>query len=105
MMFVVCGLNHKTAPINVREKVASSSAIQDFLLHNLLSLPDINEAAILSTCNRMEIYCYTHNPRVLSSWLAQTYQLPVESLVPFLYLHQNDQGIKHTLRVLLIKGW
>ncbi|WP_058518048.1 glutamyl-tRNA reductase [Legionella parisiensis] len=99
MMFVVCGLNHKTAPINVREKVASSSTIQDFLLHSLLSLPDINEAAILSTCNRTEIYCDTHNPRVLSSWLAQTHQLPVESLAPFLYLHQNDQGIKHTLRV------
>lgn len=55
MMFVVCGLNHKTAPINVREKVASSLAIQDYLLHSLLNLPEINEAAILSTCNRMEI--------------------------------------------------
>jgi glutamyl-tRNA reductase len=99
MMFVVCGLNHKTAPINVREKVASSLAIQDSLLKSLLSLPEVNEAAILSTCNRTEIYCDTHNPRVLAPWLAQAHQLPVESLFPFLYLHQNGQGIKHTLRV------
>ncbi|HHF7367350.1 TPA: glutamyl-tRNA reductase [Legionella bozemanae] len=99
MMFVVCGLNHKTAPINVREKVASSLAIQDYLLHSLLNLPEINEAAILSTCNRMEIYCDTYNPRALVPWLTQTHQLPVESLSPFLYVHQNYQGIKHTLRV------
>ncbi|MCL5272467.1 MAG: glutamyl-tRNA reductase, partial [Gammaproteobacteria bacterium] len=57
MVFVACGLNHKTAPINVREKVALPPAMQDSLLNSLMSLPEIHEAAILSTCNRTEIYC------------------------------------------------
>lgn len=98
-MFVVCGLNHKTAPIDVREKVALSSATQDSLLHSLLSLSEVNEAAILSTCNRTEIYCDTHNPQIIVPWLSQVHQLPIKSLSPFLYLHQNYHGIKHSIRV------
>lgn len=99
MVFVACGLNHKTAPINVREKVASTSATQDILLNNLVNLPAVNEAAILSTCNRTEIYCDTEEPELLAHWLAQEHQLPQDSLHPFFYLHQGHQGIKHTLRV------
>lgn len=99
MVFVACGLNHKTAPINVREKVAALPATQDLLLHRLYSLPAVNEAAILSTCNRTEIYCDTEEPEVLAHWLAQEHQLPQESLSPFFYVHEGDQGIRHTLRV------
>jgi glutamyl-tRNA reductase len=99
MVFVACGLNHKTAPINVREKVALSPAIQDSVLHSLLSRPEINEAAILSTCNRTEIYCDTHDPKIITQWLANEYQLIPEYLSPFLYVHKGYQGIKHTLRV------
>jgi glutamyl-tRNA reductase len=99
MVFVACGLNHKTAPINVREKVALSPATQDSLLHSLLSLPAVNEATILSTCNRTEIYCDTHDPQVLAPWLATEHQLAVETLSPYLYLHQGRQGIQHALRV------
>lgn len=99
MVFVACGLNHKTAPINVREKVALSSATQDSLLQSLLSLPEVNEATILSTCNRTEIYCDTHDPKVLAPWLASEHQLPVESLSPYLYIHKGRQGIQHALRV------
>ncbi len=99
MVFVACGLNHKTAPITVREKVAAVPATQDLLLNNLISLPAVNEAAILSTCNRTEIYCYTEEPAVLIDWLAHEHQLSKESLSPFLYLHQGEQGVKHTLRV------
>ncbi|CEG57715.1 glutamyl-tRNA reductase [Legionella fallonii] len=99
MVFVACGLNHKTAPINVREKVALPPAMQNSLLNSLLNLPEINEAAILSTCNRTEIYCDTNDPTVLTPWLAQEHQMPPEVLSPFLYFHEGHQGIKHTLRV------
>lgn len=99
MVFVACGLNHKTAPINVREKVALPPAMQDSLLHSLLNLPEVNEAAILSTCNRTEIYCDTDDPQILSSWLAHEHQLAPELLSPFIYTHEGHQGIKHTLRV------
>lgn len=98
-MFVACGLNHKTAPINVREKVALAPDMQDSMLNSLLDLPEINEAAILSTCNRTEIYCDTEKPEVIAGWLAQKHQLSRESLSPFLYMHEGHQGIKHTLRV------
>ncbi|ARB92221.1 glutamyl-tRNA reductase [Legionella longbeachae] len=99
MVFVACGLNHKTAPINVREKVAMTPAAQDSLLNSLFNLPGVNEAAILSTCNRTEIYCDTHDPQVLAHWLAQEHQLSYELLSPFLYLYKGHEGIKHTLRV------
>ena len=98
-MFVACGLNHKTAPINVREKVALPYAMQDSLLNSLLHLPEVNEAAILSTCNRTEIYCDTNDPTVVTGWLAHEHQLSQELLSPFLYVHEGHQGIKHTLRV------
>ena len=99
MVFVACGLNHKTAPINVREKVAAAPFAQDALLNSLLELPEVHEAAILSTCNRTEIYCDTNEPEALSYWLEKEHQLPQKSLSPFIYLHEGHQGIKHTLRV------
>ncbi len=99
MVFVACGLNHKTAPINVREKVALPAAMHDSLLNSLIDLSEVNEAAILSTCNRTEIYCDTHDPQALIGWLAQEHQLSQESLSPFLYIHEGQEGIKHTLRV------
>ncbi|MGL5742686.1 MAG: glutamyl-tRNA reductase [Legionella sp.] len=99
MVFVACGLNHKTAPINVREKVALSPATQDSLLHSLLNLPEVNEATILSTCNRTEIYCDTEDPQAITAWLANEHQLTLEELAPFLYCHIGHEGIKHTLRV------
>lgn len=99
MVFVACGLNHKTAPIDVREKVASAPATQDSLLNSLFNLPGVNEAAILSTCNRTEIYCATHDPQILAHWLAQEHQISPELLSPFLYLHKGHEGIKHLLRV------
>jgi glutamyl-tRNA reductase len=95
MVFVACGLNHKTAPINLREKVAVSSAAQDLLLNKVRSLPEVTEAVILSTCNRTEIYCETYAPHLLMDWFASEHQLEA----PFLYLHKDYQAIKHTLRV------
>ena len=99
MVFVACGLNHKTAPINVREKVALSPATQDSLLNSLLELPEVNEAIILSTCNRTEIYCDSQDPQVLAHWLARKHQLSPKLLSPFLYIYKGRQGIKHALRV------
>ncbi len=99
MVFVACGLNHKTAPLHVREKIAPSLAMQDTLLHSLLDTATINEAAILSTCNRTEIYCDTSAPESIASWLACQHQLAPESLSPYLYIHHGHHGIRHTLRV------
>jgi glutamyl-tRNA reductase len=98
-MFVVCGLNYKTAPINVREKIAPPPAVQDLLLQRLLHHPEIHEGAILSTCNRTEFFCDTQDPGMIASWLAYEHQLDPHELTPFLYLHEGYEGVKHTLRV------
>jgi glutamyl-tRNA reductase len=99
MVFVACGLNHKTAPIDVREKVALQAASHDVMLDRLMNLPTVNEAAILTTCNRTEIYCDTNDPLTLAPWLAQEHQLHEDELAPYFYLHPGEQGIRHTLRV------
>lgn len=99
MVFVACGLNHKTAPLELREKIALSSIMQDSLLENLLALPSVNEAFILSTCNRTEIYCETDNPENITYWLAREHQIAPENLIPHLYLYTETEAIRHTLRV------
>ena len=98
-MFVACGLNHKTAPLRVREKIALPMVMQDELLNQLVSLPSIHEAAILSTCNRTEIYCDTDDPNTIISWLAQVHQLNAELIKPHFYIHQEQDGLRHMLRV------
>jgi glutamyl-tRNA reductase len=99
MVFVAFGVNHKTAPVHVREQVALLPAAQNTLLHNLLRLPEINEAVILSTCNRTEVYCETQNPDILPHWLADAHQLSLESIAPFLFMHKEEEAVKHVLRV------
>ncbi len=99
MVFVACGLNHKTAPLEVREKVAPSVERQDALLHSLANLSAVNEAAILSTCNRTEIYCDTDAPDQLAPWLAHEHQISPELLTPYFYMHPEHHGVRHTLRV------
>jgi glutamyl-tRNA reductase len=99
MVFVACGLNHKTAPLHVREKVALPVAMQDILLNRLVDLPTVNEAAILSTCNRTEIYCDTEDPDSIAPWLAHEHKLSADALTPYFYMHHGDHGVRHTLRV------
>lgn len=98
-MFIACGLNHKTAPLSVREKLALPVAMQDTLLHRLVGLPAVNEAAILSTCNRTEIYCETDDPDRIIPWLAHEHQLSQEAIKPYVYMHHGEQGMRHVLRV------
>jgi glutamyl-tRNA reductase len=99
MVFVACGLNHKTAPLALREKIALPSAEHDALLKNLIALSSVNEAAILSTCNRTEIYCETSDPLDIAPWLAKEHQVALETLIPHLYLYTENQAVRHTLRV------
>lgn len=98
-MFVACGLNHKTAPLSVREKIALPVAMHDTLLHELVGLSAVNEAAILSTCNRTEIYCDTDAPEQIISWLASEHALSQDAITPYFYMHQGDNGVRHALRV------
>lgn len=101
MTLVALGLNHTTAPVSVREKLAFPNERLGELLRNLVSLPGIKEAAILSTCNRTELYCHTQTPdrRILVDWLAQTQSLAADEIEPYLYLHTDKETIRHLFRV------
>ena len=97
------GLNHTSAPVSVRERVSLS---EDLVAPAIKSLKEafggkIREAAILSTCNRTELYCAADGSvaQSLPQWLAQFNQIDTSSLSPHVYLHDRDLAVRHAFRV------
>ena len=99
MTIIACGINHKTAPLAVRERVAFTANLIPAALRDLLQLPAIEEAVLLSTCNRTEVYSTTENPHLLVQWLAKQHQFSERELLPHWYLHQNEEAVRHVFRV------
>lgn len=99
MVFIACGLNHKTAPLHIREKFALNVTNNDGLLQRFTRELNINEAAILSTCNRTEIYCNTSNPNDIISWVASEKKITSNTIKPYFYSYYDSLGIKHLIRV------
>src|SRR5918996_4275723 len=79
------GLNHQTAPLHVRERVVFNAEDLVKALHDLTQRRRTKEAAIISTCNRTEIYCNTEDPREAVSWLSAYHQLRPQQLESYLY--------------------
>lgn len=69
------------------------------MLNKLVGLPTVNEAVILSTCNRTEIYCHANDPDAIMQWIAEEKNLEPTSITPYFYMHPGHNGIRHTLRV------
>jgi glutamyl-tRNA reductase len=106
MHLLTLGLNHTTAPLSLREKVAfPGDALRDAVADLRRQLKVIvPESAILSTCNRTEIYCATPDPRdaqaEIARWMADRNALGGPSqLEPHLYARPNDQAVRHAFRV------
>ncbi|MCR9192445.1 MAG: glutamyl-tRNA reductase [Gammaproteobacteria bacterium] len=99
MVFIACGLNHKTAPLSVRETFALSSEKQKNVMHALMDLPEINEILLLSTCNRTEWYCDAQDAQLVLSWFAESHQMSLEQLHSHLYLFEGQAAVQHALRV------
>ena len=100
MSIVVIGINHKTAPVAIREKVAFSET----QLSKALATDDVlfDEKLILSTCNRTEIYANTKeeiNKDLLDKWYIDLHGDNVSDLGPYIYQLSGDEAIKHTFRV------
>jgi len=95
------GLNHTTAPVEVRERAAVASEHLDEALSDIAKLPEIEEATILSTCNRTEVYCQVaeSNIDVVSDWLCHFHDLKKEEVAPFLYSFPDQDAVKHAFRV------
>ena len=98
MQLYTIGVNHTTAPISIREHVAFNS---DILHHALsdLTAHNVAEAAILSTCNRTEIYVQSANPEPVVNWLAQYHRLDLNNIQPYTYTLSNQEAVKHAFRV------
>ena len=101
MDLLIVGINHHTAPIALREKIAFTSSQLAHALTALKASAGLQELAILSTCNRTEIYAVHANnqPGSIIHWLADYHQLPVEMLKDSIYTYWGHSSIKHIMRV------
>lgn len=101
MAFIALGINHKTASVAVRERVAFSPEQLVEALRQLCRVVGSREAAILSTCNRSELYLEMEcvQPQAVLDWLAQFHDVPSADLHACAYVHQDDQAIRHMMRV------
>lgn len=101
MPLIALGINHRTAPVELREKIAITGERVTDALRDLISMPTVNEAAILSTCNRTELYCglEVNQPAALTSWLSRFNNLDPGLIKPHLYSHPNELAVRHMLRV------
>jgi len=103
---IAFGINHKTAPVEIREKVAFAPEKMEQALHECVNKGEVSEAAIISTCNRTELYfnlhdneADTHDISALLDWFCQYHQLKKEDVEPYIYLHNNNDAVQHILRV------
>ena len=99
MQLLTFGINHQTAPLAVREQIAFNAEAMDGALRDLVDNGSAKEAAILSTCNRTEIYCNTQTPAQAIGWLAAYHHLPDTEIAPYLYRLPQAQAVKHAFRV------
>src|SRR5690242_4338631 len=99
MPLYTLGLNHATAPVQVRERVAFQPDTLGVALRDLIAQPSVDEAAILSTCNRTELYVSTGDAAAVERWLERFHRVPAESLHPYVYTLPQDRAVSHAFRV------
>ncbi len=98
-MIFTLGINHHSAPLAIRERVAFGAEKLQHALADLTRSQPVREVAILSTCNRTEIYCAAETPEVVIDWLARYHGVERGELAPYLYTHDQPEAIRHAFRV------
>jgi glutamyl-tRNA reductase len=101
MSLVVVGINHRTAPVEVRERVVFEPTRIPDALQQLRGLPDVRESVIVSTCNRTELYCVTESagPSELGDWLQRYHGLGNALQLSHLYHHGEQKAVAHAFAV------
>src|SRR4030067_3257416 len=102
MKIVVLGLNHKTAPLEIRERLAFDAAATSEALCSLKKAFPQAEYVLLSTCNRVELYCAGKHcqgadPDGLARFLSDFHQVELDRFRPFLYVYENEDAVRHLL--------
>ena len=101
MTLLAVGINYNTAPVAIRERLSFPAETLQSSLQALSHIKEINEVAILSTCNRTEFYCTssTANRQAVIDWVAQNKQINPADFMPYLYYHTDGELIRHMFRV------
>jgi glutamyl-tRNA reductase len=100
MSITLIGINHKTAPIEVRERIAISRDDLAEATRALAAVPGVTECMIVSTCNRVELLAAVEPPEAdLTSFLHRHFGLDPELLAPHLYEHRDQDAVRHLFRV------
>ncbi|MBI1195717.1 MAG: glutamyl-tRNA reductase [Gammaproteobacteria bacterium] len=103
MSILAIGLNHKTAPVSVRERVSFPADELHGILQQLTTDTGISEAAILSTCNRTEMFCCSSDDQDkrdnVIDWFHHFHHLNPKEVEPYLYTHPDRSAVQHLLRV------
>jgi glutamyl-tRNA reductase len=103
MNIVVVGLSHKTAPVEVREKLSIQEAKIESALAHLRSYPHITEVAVISTCNRMEIYAVVTETdpgvREITQFLSEIGGISLQQLRRYLFILLHQDAVRHLMRV------
>ncbi|MBA2814506.1 glutamyl-tRNA reductase [Candidatus Pantoea persica] len=103
MTLLALGINHKTAPVALRERVAFGPDVLEQALDLLLSQPMVQSGVVLSTCNRTELYLSVEQQADLQErlvrWLCDYHHLNEEDVRQSLYWHQDNAAVSHLMRV------
>ncbi len=99
MQLFTVGLNHQTAPLSMRERVVFATERLQSALSDLVHIEPVREAAILSTCNRTEIYCAAGDPGAALEWLAGYHSVEAKELQPYVYTLPQGDAVRHAFRV------
>ena len=103
MNIAVVGLSHKTAPVEVREKLSIPEPQMESVIAHICSYPHVEEVAILSTCNRLEIYIVTRETelgiREVTQFLSEYSKLPALALRQHLFMLLHQDAVMHLMRV------
>ena len=100
MSIIALGLNHTTAPLDLRERAVVDDAGMSSALRSLSNLPGVSEAAILSTCNRTDLYCgMGAGQDAPTRWFDEFLGIDRRDLTGHLYVHREDDAVRHVMRV------
>ncbi|ARH91944.1 MULTISPECIES: glutamyl-tRNA reductase [Streptomyces] len=103
MSLLVVGLSHRSAPVSVLERAALAPEARGKLLQDAVSAEPVTESAVLSTCNRIELYAdvdkFHAGVAELSTLLARHSGVDLDELTPYLYVHYEDRAVHHLFSV------
>ena len=95
----VLGINHRSAPLEVREKLAFPQELQAEALARLAAQPGVSEAVLVSTCNRTEVYCRAEDEAAVRGWLEREASKSGLAIGSHLYSHRDSEAVRHAFRV------